>query len=386
VANDIDSSGSANQAQDSLSTDQLPSNASVVEDAALDAILTRFFPGGEVDDGSSESLAGDAASAQADASPAKLSKPSPKPAPAQSPDPAADSAPSEPAVGDGAEETTETAAPEGDITDVPAEGEAPADATQDEAATAALAAKEADLAAQLEALRQEKAELESRLSTQNTRSALPAEQIEPLMCAELPEIEQRQEEIDNFKRWAVDNWNGFENPDPTGKSYTAEEVQQIYRKIDLESTSVIPKALRAAQHRAQVREVAAETYPELFDPKRPEFTVRQNMLKRLPALKAVFPEFELWLGHMFVGQKEWNAKRAKKGAVGMPAAKPGAKAPVAVRSTTLPKPALPSGSASARPVSAPRAPRRSVNEIDAEAVFKSGNSRDALIEEIRRLG
>jgi hypothetical protein len=376
VANDIDTQTSAAAADsDSLSSDSLPANASVVEDAALDAILTRFFPGGEVDDGSSGSLAGDAASAQADASPANLSA-KPTPVPAQSPDPAAASP--EAAVGDGTDGTneTDTPAPDGDITDVPATDAA----TPEDGAAATTAA--AELTAQLESLRQEKAELESRLSTQNTRTALPAEQIEPLMCAELPEIERRQEEIDNFKRWAVDNWNGFESTEPNGKSYTAEEVQQIYRKVDLESTSVLPKALRAAQHRQQVREVAAETYPELFDPKRPEYTVRQNMLKRLPALKAVFPEFELWLGHMFVGQKEWNARRAKPTA-GKPGAKPAAITP---RAAPLPKPALPSASAMGRPVSAPRAPRRSVNEIDADAVFKAGNSRDALIDAIRSLG
>lgn len=242
---------------------------------------------------------------------------------------------------------------------------------QTKAQTAELEQAKADLTAAQERAK----ELEGKVTALGqTPVALAG--INPLFTVDDPSVlAKHEEEIGNFERWALEHWDGVEATEasadgktPAAPGYSAGQVRKRYAELKEVRDKVIPAARQAIEVRKEQAKIAKGEYPELFDSKRPEAQLAENILRQAPGLKAIFPNIYLVLGDAIRGEKARLA--AKKAA----AAKTGAR-PTAGQTNGKPRPARPGAGASAT-----ARPKKQDNEISAERFMKLGGGRDALVE------
>jgi hypothetical protein len=103
-------------------------------------------------------------------------------------------------------------------------------------------------------------------------------------------IDEREEKIEEFERWAARNANGSNLPDaedydPKKPSYTAEQIEQRLTEVLHEKKKVLPAARANLQKRGEIDKALRTIYPAIFDPKSAEYAQVQQVLKTLPELK-----------------------------------------------------------------------------------------------------
>lgn len=317
--------------------DALPEGGEIVSDADLTSVLSHFYPGGEMP-------AGD------DAPPTPAAAEAPPPVAAVDPDAAAP-------IGDAPPETPVVEEqPPGPLSFSPEQT-----ADVERRLTEALGPVQDELA--VERARAET--LEGKLAAVTNPAPLPPG-IHPLLITDdLADVEKRQRAVDAFIEWADEHPGGYEAQKEGEQSWSAEQVRKVARQMEREDAKLLPQARALIAERADRRKVARVHYPALFDPKSAEYRIRQGLHARAPWLKAVFPQFDLWLGHMIAGEKVFNARAKGKPQPGAPA-KP------------LTRPITPSPGAGA-PAGGPKPPKRNVNEMDADEFAKRGADRNALV-------
>jgi transposase len=129
------------------------------------------------------------------------------------------------------------------------------------------------------------AELEEAKSSRGGAVIVPG--VHPLFTADNEAvIEQRIEAIEAFEDWADKYKDGYEG-DGTDKdpSYTADQIRARLREVRRERDRVVPAARANLAKRRELDAKVREFYPQLFDPKSPDYLARQRILKTMPELR-----------------------------------------------------------------------------------------------------
>jgi ferritin-like protein len=221
-------------------------------------------------------------------------------------------------------------------------------------------------------------ELETRLQQAGTQPHQIAP-IDPLFLAEnATEIDKADQAIAQFEKWALKNWDGTEEvTDAKGKvtpAFSKEDIRERYAQLKEVRDRVVPEARQALKNRAAHNEEAKKIYPELFNEKREEYGVAQNILRAAPGLKAIIPNIMVVIGDALVGERirlaKEKAKKGFKGAGNGENGKPRSRLPLARRA----------GGGGGMPAAGGR---RARNEVSAEKFVEMGGGRSALVQMIR---
>jgi hypothetical protein len=328
--------------------------------------------GGEADQTMSQVLGrlGLSALAPAESADQAKDKPKAKAAAAEAPDPERDldeegagDEGNEPNGGevDPADEPADE--PEGGAEDNPAEeSEEDDEGAEDQAA---------ELRAEMEQHKTRVAELEAQLKKAQTQPVAIGN-VHPLLWEDdLGKISAVETQLEEFERWALQNWDGVEAQDaegdkPATPGYTKEQVRDRYHQVKKLREQLIPQARVAAADRKQARESAKVVYPELFNPSRTEYKTAEALLARAPGLAAIFPNVHLVIGDALAGEK-LRLERAKAKAKKAPAKlAPGQRKGA---------PAKPSGGAAG----AGRVGQSKAKGVNAEQFMAAGATKDALV-------
>jgi hypothetical protein len=216
---------------------------------------------------------------------------------------------------------------------------------------AQIAAKDEELTTlrtQAEEAQAKVTELEQQLQSAGTQPVAIAP-IDPLFLIDDPaKLDERATELKNFEAWALQHWDGVDPVEASadGKikahpGYTKEQVRERYGQAKEVREAILPAAREGIKARQAHAAQARKAYPELFDAKRPEFKVAENLLKLAPGLKAVVPNIHIVIGDALRGEKirmaEEKARASKSKAQSpqskvapkaiKPSAAPAAKAP-----------------------------------------------------------
>lgn len=284
----------------------------------------------------------------------------------------------------------------GDITDPPAENPAEPAPTIEEVAAAAPVAKgfsaeqEAEIAQRLEAkakefepLSQERdelaaalEELQGKLAQMSAPAAMPKE-IDPLLIEDdFNALAKQEADAERILEWCDQHEDtGFEPTREGERAFTPAEVRKLRRTVETKVNKLLPQARQLAQARAGKRAEARKAYPELFDGKSDAHKIRLGMKAKAPWLYAVFPQFDLWLGHMLEGEKAYAGRLSK------PA--PASKLSVPPKPPTPPVLPSPGGA----PLATGAASRKARTPgIDTNDFLNRGGNRDALISVLRESG
>lgn len=137
---------------------------------------------------------------------------------------------------------------------------------------------------------------------------IPIAPMNPLMAATPEELAQAEREAARLKQWALANWDGTQEVPANGNqpavpAYTAEQVRRAFARADDQLTRIIPAARTYAQQFEQENTLAQQVYPELFNPQSPHCQTRENILRRLPGLKAGLPQISAVIGDAMVGEQ-----------------------------------------------------------------------------------
>jgi len=295
-----------------------------------------------------------------------------------------------------AKESEVQAAATGDITDPPTENPAETPAPAADETPAVVTPKgftpeqEAEIAQRIEAkakefepLAQERdelastvEELQAKLAQMTAPAAMPKE-IDPLLIEDdFNALAKQEADAERILEWCDQHEDtGYEPTREGERAFTPAEVRKLRRTVEAKVNKLLPQARQLAQARAAKRVEARKAYPELFDGKSDAHKIRLGMKAKAPWLYAVFPQFDLWLGHMLEGEKAYAARQAKTVPAPKLSVPPKPPAP-----PVLPSPGgapLATGAAS-RKVRTPG--------IDANEFVNRGGSRDALISVLRESG
>jgi hypothetical protein len=192
-----------------------------------------------------------------------------------------------------------------------------------------IAAKDTELATlkeQHDAAVAEVAELKGQLAEGNTQP-LGIAPIDPLFLIDDPAVlETEAAKLRNFEAWALKNWDGVPATEASadGKTkahpgFTGEEVRERYAQVKELRETILPTAREGIKNRQAHEAQARKVYPALFDAKKPEFKVAQNLLRLAPGLKAVIPNIHIVIGDALRGERIRLAEekaRAGKGVKG----------------------------------------------------------------------
>lgn len=157
--------------------------------------------------------------------------------------------------------------------------------------------------------------------------------IDPLFLVDDPAVlDAEAGKLRNFEAWLLKHWDGVDAVEASadGKTkatpgYTAEEIRARYGQVKELREEILPAAREGIKVRQAHVAQARKAYPELFDNKRPEFKVAENLLKLAPGLKAVVPNIHIVIGDALRGEKIRIAEekaRAAKGKVAVAAKTP----------------------------------------------------------------
>lgn len=188
------------------------------------------------------------------------------------------------------------------------------------AGQATPAAAAPDLQAQLTAAQTEAARIKAEADAQSKRLAeIEAENarlktqpvaiapMSPLMAATPEQLLQAERSAAQLKQWALANWDGSpevpaSGDQPAVPAYTAAQVRAAFARADDQLTRVIPAAREYQQQFEQENTLAKQVYPELFDTQSPHCQTRENILRRLPGLRAGLPQIATVIGDAIVGE------------------------------------------------------------------------------------
>lgn len=228
-------------------------------------------------------------------------------------------------------------------------------------------------------------ELEAQLSAAGTQP-LAIAPIDPLFLIDDPAVlDAEAGKLRSFEAWLLKNWDGVEAVEASadGKTkasagYTGEEIRARYAQVKELREAILPAARQGIEARKTHTAQARKAYPELFDPKRPEFKTAENLLKLAPGLKAVLPNIYTVIGDALRGEKLRVAEetaRARKGVKGQGSG---------VRSTPPPKVVKPGGGAAGSNVQSLKPKVASKGEVVDTAKFAKlmeggGTGRAALV-------
>lgn len=257
------------------------------------------------------------------------------------------------------------------------EAEAPEFSEEQQAWVKALEAKQAveltETKQKLDAAAAELEDVKGKLESAGD-TGMEIAPIHPLfMTDKAEEIAQVEGQLQAFEKWALKNWDGTEEVTKDGQvttpAYSKEQIRERYAELKEVREKLVPAARQRLEGRQKETEAARKVYPELFDPKRPESKVAQNLLKLAPGLKAVVPNIYVVIGDALVGEKLRLAK-AKGKASRLPAAGK-TRLPLARR----PGPGLGAAGGAAK--------GNGENGATAKRFQELGGDRDALISLIR---
>ncbi len=135
--------------------------------------------------------------------------------------------------------------------------------------------------------------------------------IDPLFLIDDPaKLDVEAGKLKEFEHWLMQHWDGIDPVEASadGKTkaapgYTAEQIRARYAQVKEVREEILPAARQNIQARKAHEAQARKAYPELFDPKRPEHSVAQNLLKLAPGLKAVVPNIHIVIGDALRGEK-----------------------------------------------------------------------------------
>ena len=119
----------------------------------------------------------------------------------------------------------------------------------------------------------------------------------------------------NLRRWCEDNSDGCE---VEGKEYSAEDVKQIRRRVEVALDLHIPNRARFLQNYKQIKPIAEQLYPWWKDRSSAEYTAAQQVLRQLPQISQM-PEYQVLVGDFLEGRK---LRLERESAKGKPAALP----------------------------------------------------------------
>lgn len=213
--------------------------------------------------------------------------------------------------------------------------------------------------------------------TKERRPVAIAKMHPTFMLGDLNAVAQRERELSNFEAWAVEHWDGADAQEargdvPATPAFTAAQIRAQYTKAKQEREGMIPKVREHLKWRETFDNTEVKAaYPELLNPKSPEYVVMQNILGEMPGIGAKLPNIKMIIGDALRGEKVRMAEAAAKVKTGATAAKAGTVAGAKVA------PRLPTTAAPARASAAAR-PKKS--NVPDEAMFvKRGGNRDALV-------
>lgn len=221
--------------------------------------------------------------------------------------------------------------------------------------------------------------LQTRLQNLSSPAPTPKE-IDPLLYEDdLTALDKEEREASAALAWCDDHEDEGYTPTKEGEAaWTPAQVRKLRRALETKLNRTLPQARDLVQARAQKRTEVRQAYPELFDPKNDASKIRAGIYARAPWIRAVFPQFDLWLGHMVVGEKIFNerSQRAKSSATA-PASN-AASPPPASRPPVRPSPGGP-------PLSTGGAPSRAAQPkgVDVQKFIEAGGTRNALVDLIR---
>jgi len=267
--------------------DELPANAEVLaEDSEqISALLARFGMGPEAQDDSGKVGTG------------------------ENGNPPAAVAGVEQSVVEGAAPTTEIPAVE-----TAAAPAADLEATIAQRVTEQVAAKAKEfepVLAERDQLAAQVEDLTAKIAAQTNPAPLPKD-IDPLFIEDDFNVLARKEaDAEKILAWCDQHEDTGFTPTKEGEEPMAPaQIRQLRREVEKAVNKTIPHARELAQARAQKRAEAKKAYPELFDGKSDAHKIRVGLRARAPFIYAVFPQFDLWLGHMLEGEKSFNTRQA----------------------------------------------------------------------------
>jgi len=220
----------------------------------------------------------------------------------------------------------------------------------------------AAVSAELDQLKQAKADLEAQLN-QTTRPVLTPTADNPLADVDSDEaLEQRVQNAQAVRRWALQNSDGatIKKPDGSEQFISSEEVKDYLIKADDILVTHAPARRQWLAQRQPAVEAAKNIFPDLFKAGSEMNKAYQATVKQAPELLRI-PQHEYWIGLALYGeqalmaaQKAKEAKAAaekkvssKKSEVKPPAAvKPVSTAKSATKGSTAAKQRILSGDVS----------------------------------------
>ncbi len=222
-------------------------------------------------------------------------------------------------------------------------------------------------------------DLQAKLGQQTNPAPMPRE-IDPLLLEDdFNALAKQEADAERILDWCDQHEeSGFEPTKEGEQAFTPAEIRKMRRQVEAKVNKLLPQARQLAQARATKRAEARKSYPELFDGKSEAHKIRLGMKAKAPWLYAVFPQFDLWLGHMLEGEKVHAARQAK------------GTAPAASATPSVP-PKAPAPPVRPSPGGAPLStstPGRQVRQpgIDTNEFLNRGGGRDALISVLKESG
>jgi chemotaxis protein histidine kinase CheA len=190
-------------------------------------------------------------------------------------------------------------------------------------------------------------------------------------------IAEFEQHVAAFEAWAIKNWDGTEEKtNAEGKvleqGYTKEQVRERYTQVKELREKIVPAARETLKVRAEQTALARKSYPELFDAKRTEHKLAEELLRQVPGLKVVFPNIYVVIGDALAGERlrlEREKTKGQKKLVKLPAAN-GKGKPLARR-------------ASAGLAASTTTRKEKGGEVNAKKFIELGGDRDALVSMIR---
>lgn len=173
--------------------------------------------------------------------------------------------------------------------------------------------------AELEQLKQAKAELEAQLN-QTARPILSPTADNPLADVDSEEaLDQRIQNAQAVRRWALQNSDGttIKKPDGSEQFVSGEEVKDYLIKADDILTVHAPARRQWINNRLPAVSSAQNLFPDLFKTGTPMNKAYQATIKNAPDMLKI-PQHELWIGLALYGEQALmaaqNAKAAKTAA------------------------------------------------------------------------
>ena len=163
---------------------------------------------------------------------------------------------------------------------------------------------------ELEQVKQAKAELEAQLN-QTTRPILSPTADNPLADVDSEDaLEQRIQNAQAVRRWALKNSDGatIQKPDGSEQFVSSDEVRDYLVKADDIITVHAPARKQWINNRVPSISSAQNLFPEMFKAGSPANQAYQATIKAAPDMLKI-PQHELWIGLALYGEQQLLAQR-----------------------------------------------------------------------------